>query len=114
MAFERIKKVGKYEYRYKVENVRENGKVKQKIVEYLGRADKQHSKKIPSALLTIPAGCQTDKEKEEYLKEMIDIGDKKFIIVSEVTLERLFRRALTPEETMDDVLARLLDATMPF
>lgn len=41
MAFERIKTVKGKQYKYLVENVRENGKVKQKIVKYLGRADKE-------------------------------------------------------------------------
>jgi len=40
MAFERIKTVKGHNYKYLVENVRENGKVKQKIIKNLGRVDK--------------------------------------------------------------------------
>ncbi len=40
MVFERIKTVKGHQYKYEVESVRENGKIKQKIVKYLGRVDK--------------------------------------------------------------------------
>lgn len=39
MSFIATKKIKGHEYRYLVENVRINGKVKQKILQYLGRVD---------------------------------------------------------------------------
>jgi hypothetical protein len=53
MAFERIKTVNGHQYKYLVENVRENGKTKQKIVKYFGRIDKPPQN---TAGLTIPYG----------------------------------------------------------
>lgn len=48
MSFERIKKVNGHEYKYLVENVRdkESGKVKQKIIKYIGRVDKSSKPEI--------------------------------------------------------------------
>lgn len=53
MTFKRIKTVGGHKYEYLVENVREDGKVKQKIVKYLGRVDKQTDN---TQSLSIPYG----------------------------------------------------------
>lgn len=40
MAFIRIKKIAGHEYKYLVVNVRKNGKVKQKVLKYLGKVEK--------------------------------------------------------------------------
>jgi hypothetical protein len=37
--FERIKKINGHEYRYLVKSVRVDGKIKQKVIKYLGKAD---------------------------------------------------------------------------
>jgi len=44
MAFMRIKKVNGIEYAYYVKNKREGNKVKQIILQYLGRKDKHEEK----------------------------------------------------------------------
>lgn len=40
MSFIRIKKIKGYEYKYEVENFRVGGKVRQRIIRYLGSVDK--------------------------------------------------------------------------
>ena len=77
MAFERIKTVNGHKYRYLVKNVREDGKVKQKIVRYLGRIDKE-----PEQFLKIYYGfyyyaqdnCSACWEKQEVEKLMKDFS----------------------------------------
>lgn len=51
MSFERIKTIKGHQYKYEVESIRENGKVKQRIVKYFGRVDKN-----PKNGVTIPYG----------------------------------------------------------
>lgn len=83
MAFERIKTVKGKKYKYLVENVRENGKVKQKIVKYLGRADKEPVKPNVEGF-TIPYGfyylsqeycsnCDSKENVEEDCKNLRDV-----------------------------------------
>ncbi len=43
MPFERIKTIKGHQYKYLVENVRENGKTKQNILKYFGRVDKEQT-----------------------------------------------------------------------
>lgn len=43
-VFARIKKSGKYQYLQLVENRKENGKVKQRVIATIGRMDQLHSK----------------------------------------------------------------------
>jgi hypothetical protein len=42
--FARVKKSGKYQYLQIVENRKENGKVKQRVIATVGRMDQLHSK----------------------------------------------------------------------
>jgi hypothetical protein len=37
--FERTKKINGHEYRYLVKSVREDGKIKQKVIKYLGKVE---------------------------------------------------------------------------
>lgn len=79
MSFERIKKVNGHEYKYLVENTRVDGKIKQKIIKYLGRVDKQvtadtehttqHGINIPDGLYYLSQeGCGYCMEEEEFKK----------------------------------------------
>ena len=83
MAFERIKTVNGHEYKYLVESVRINGKVKQKTVKYLGRVDKE-----PEQFIKIPYGfwyyaqddcssCVKKEEVEQYLEDISRISGVK-------------------------------------
>jgi hypothetical protein len=109
MSFERIKTIKGKKYGYKVESYREDGKIKQRILEYHGRIDKPKNE-VLSGKFIIPESYITNIEKEDYLNEMIDVGASKLLcVVSSTTYERLFRRRVTPEETMDDVITYMLD-----
>ncbi len=74
MVFQRIKTVKGHQYRYEVENVRENGKVKQKILKYFGRADKERPvpPTIVSGLFYFAKNsctyCSTEKDVKEYIE----------------------------------------------
>lgn len=79
MAFERIKIIKGHEYRYRVKSVRKNGKVRQEIVEYLGRVDKD-KEQVSTGEFTIPyglyyfaqEGCGSCMDEEE-LRERIEL-----------------------------------------
>ncbi|HWQ96191.1 MAG TPA: hypothetical protein VN368_02340 [Candidatus Methylomirabilis sp.] len=43
--FERIKKINGHEYRYLVKSVREDGKIKQKVIKYLGKVTPSQEEK---------------------------------------------------------------------
>lgn len=78
MAFERIKTVRGKKYKYLVENVWENGKTKQKIIKYFGRADKQPELPTTSGAI-IPDGIYyfaqdscSGCDSEEHVRKMIE------------------------------------------
>ncbi len=73
MTFERIKIVKGHQYKYLVENVRENGKVKQKIIKYLGRVDK---KRAMADGITLPYGVYYFSSDEcEYCRSEDEIKE---------------------------------------
>ncbi|CAG0968571.1 MAG: hypothetical protein MPEBLZ_00756 [Candidatus Methanoperedens nitroreducens] len=52
--FERIKKINGHEYRYLVKSVRVDGKIKQKVIKYLGKViPNQEDPKLPEIKATL-------------------------------------------------------------
>ena len=92
MVFERIKTVNGHKYKYLVKNVREDDKVKQKIVKYLGRVDKK-----PEQFLKLPYGfwyyaqedcssCDEKEEVEEHMKDLSRISGIEFPDIQYINL----------------------------
>lgn len=89
MSFIRTKKIKGHEYKYEVENYRENGKVKQRILKYIGRKDKTPA---PIPVFTI----FQKKIKKVRKNGIVDAFVSKDLVNQSVMLE--YRWKLIPEQ----------------
>lgn len=95
MSFEIIKTIKGHRYGYKVESYRENGKIRQRILEYHGRLDK------PQTLLL---DNENEKSALEYMDKPIQVNIEKKV------LERLLAYdccGYGVSETVETIINRL-------